>query len=99
MPVYFAHIPAGTSLANVIHFGLNVRSKEMTLLDYMSPTQNLECYNSVTPPRVPLENITISDMHLFNSLNDLLADPKDVEKLKAALKGRPYAIHCIMRFV
>lgn len=90
MPVYFAHIPAGTSLANVVHFGLNVRSKQFTLLDYMSAQQNLECYNSVTPPRVPLENITINDLHLLNSLNDLLADPRDIEKLKESLKGRPY---------
>lgn len=90
MPVYFNHIPAGTSLANLIHFGLNVRSKQMTLLDYMSPEQNLECWNSVTPPRVPLENITVNDLHLFNSLNDLLADPKDVDRLKAALKGRQF---------
>ena len=88
LPVFFNHLPAGTSLPNIAHFGQGIRSKQMTLLDYLDAQQNLECYNSVRPPRVPLENITESDLFLFNSLNDLMGDPKDVKKLKAALKGR-----------
>ena len=88
MPVYFNHMPAGTSLANIIHFGLNNRNKNFEMLDYMSPEQNMECYNSLTPPRIPLENLNITDMYLFHSMADLLADPKDVEKLKKALKGK-----------
>ena len=53
----------------------------------MDPEINMECYNTVAPPRVPLENIIQSDMYLFSAQNDLMADPKDVDKLKAALKG------------
>lgn len=87
MPVFFNHVPAGTSVPNLVHFGQGLRSEEMILLDYMSPEQNLECYHTRTPPRVPLENIIESDIHLVNAQNDLLGDPKDVAKLKEALKG------------
>ena len=87
MPTFFNHVPAGTSLPNFVHFGQGLRSEQMNLLDYMTPEQNKECYHSQAPPRVPLENIIESDLYLVNALNDLLADPKDVEKLKSALKG------------
>ena len=87
MQVFFANFPEGTSLPNFVHYGLNERSKEMILLDYMDSDTNMLCYNQTTPPVVPLEKITHEDMHLFNSQNDLLADPIDVERLKKALKG------------
>lgn len=54
----------------------------------MNPETNQECYNQTSPPKVPLENITLRDVYLFSSQNDLLADPDDVERLKKALKGR-----------
>ena len=86
MPVFFNHVPAGTSLPNFVHYGQGLRSEQMILLDYMSEEQNTECYASAKPPRVPLENIIESDMYLVNALNDLLGDPKDVAKLKASFR-------------
>lgn len=59
----------------------------MIMLDYLDSETNMLCYNQTTPPVVPLENITLNDIHLFSSQNDLMADPVDVEKLKNALKG------------
>ena len=60
----------------------------------MSPSHNQECYNSLTPPRIPFENINITDLYLFNAENDLLADPKDVQLLKDALKGELQSGSC-----
>ena len=77
----------GTSLPNFVHFLLNVRSNEFNTLDYLDQDTNLLCYNQTTPLTVPLEKITLEDMHLINSESDTMADPKDVERLKKALKG------------
>lgn len=113
MPVYFNHLPAGTSfifeflffdlihqcsyqmvlhftgtsLANVVHFGLNVRSKRPQMLDYMIPSQNQECYNSVEPPEISLDHLNMTDVHLISAFNDLLADRVDVDLLKKSLKN------------
>jgi len=86
MPVYFNHFPAGTSLPNLVHYGLNFKSKKAQMLDYMYPTNNMLCYGSLTPPEIPFENINVTDLYLLNSLDDLLADLKDVERLKNKLK-------------
>ena len=57
------------------------------MLDYMSDEQNLECYYSPTPPLVPVENINVTELLLFHSEDDLLADDEDVERLKRTLRG------------
>ena len=53
----------------------------------MSDEQNMECYNSPTPPQVPVENINVTDLFLIHSDDDLLADTEDVERLKRMLRG------------
>ena len=58
------------------------------MFDYKSDKHNLECYNSVKPVEVQIENINIKDLYLFSSFSDLLADRKDVERLKQNLKGK-----------
>ena len=90
LQVIVANYPKGTSAPNLVHYGLNVRSPKFEFLDYMDSDTNMLCYNQTTPPIVPLEKITLEDIHLFNSENDALADPEDVERLKNALKGCGY---------
>ena len=58
------------------------------MLDYMSTSQNIECYGNPVPPQVPVENINIPDLFLFHSDDDLLADTEDVERLKRTLRGK-----------
>lgn len=58
------------------------------MLDYMSERTNIECYDSIRPPKIPLEKINIEDLYLINAQNDLLADMKDVQRLKKSLKGK-----------
>lgn len=88
LPVYVNHLPASSSISNFIHFGQNVKTKRFQMLDYMDDEQNMECYNSILPPQIPVERIRMNDLFLFHSLNDRLADPKDVEHLKKNLKGK-----------
>lgn len=87
LQVYYNHIPASTSTSNIAHLALNRRNQRVELLDYIYETQNIECYNSVKPPLIPLENIKMEDLYLFNSLNDIFSTPEDVEKLKKTLRG------------
>ncbi|XP_067129900.1 gastric triacylglycerol lipase-like [Centruroides vittatus] len=75
--VYFSHFPAGTSTKNIIHYGQMVNSKELQKFDY-GPLGNLEKYKQVQPPKYDLTKIK-TPIALFWSLDDLLADTKDVD--------------------
>lgn len=48
---------------------------------------NLECYHSLTPPQVHVENINVTDLFLIYSDDDLLSDDEDVERLKETLRS------------
>lgn len=86
--MYFKNLPAGTSLANIVHLTSNRKNERVELLDYSDDQHNLDCYRSSQPPLVPLESIRIEDMYLLNALNDLLTTPSDVEQLKQRLTGK-----------
>ncbi|KAI1282151.1 Lipase 3 [Halotydeus destructor] len=47
---------------------------------------NLKRYSQLHPPEYMLENITNKYIALFRAKNDWLADPQDVEFLKARLQ-------------
>ncbi|XP_067129976.1 gastric triacylglycerol lipase-like [Centruroides vittatus] len=78
--VYFSHFPAGTSTKNYIHYGQMVNSKELQKFDY-GPLGNLKKYKQIQPPKYNIPNIE-TPIALFWSLNDLLADPEDVDILR-----------------
>lgn len=48
------------------------------------PDQNHQIYNSSTAPEYDLQSVT-SPIHLYSASEDLLVDPKDVEKLRTLL--------------
>lgn len=52
--------------------------------DY-GPKKNLEVYNSTEPPKYKFENMPTHNLVLFSGLNDYLADPIDVQKLRNLL--------------
>lgn len=103
LPVYFAHTPSGTSNWAVVHFLQLVNSKRFAKMDYgkaenlkrygqvlsaistHSPAYQPIC--QVNPPDYPLENINTKDIAFLYGAEDWLADPKDVCRLRAALKG------------
>jgi len=86
LPVYFAHIPAGTSIQNVIHFGQNVKYGRFAKFDWGSSV-NMRLYNSTKPPIYPLHRINNPHIVLMHSLNDALADPSDIAYLRSQLRG------------
>lgn len=58
------------------------------MLDHFNEKINLECYDSIKPPKIPLENINMnSSILMINAMNDNLANLKDVAKLQQRLKG------------
>lgn len=51
--------------------------------------ENLKIYNSASPPEYNLQSVT-SPVHLYSAAEDLLVDPRDVEKLKTLLPNVKY---------
>lgn len=84
-PVYVSHTPSGTSWLNIVHFAQMINSRKMTFYDYGSEG-NKHKYGSKYPPEYNLESITNKNIALLSSLNDWLADPKDVNILRQKLK-------------
>lgn len=46
-PVYLAHVPAGTSTQNILHWAQMVRSGQLQEYDYGSKKTNVEHYGQV----------------------------------------------------
>ena len=80
------HTPAGTSTWDVAHWAQNLRDKKFQRFDY-GKDENQKIYGQDTPPLYPLESIKSQKIALMYSLNDWLADPYDVQRLKQQLKG------------
>ena len=85
VPVYISGLPAVTSSKNIIHFKQNVKTGIFQKYDY-GYFGNLKRYKSLHPPKYQLEKITNQDIALFSSLNDWLATPANVDRIRGALK-------------
>ncbi|XP_023235801.1 gastric triacylglycerol lipase-like isoform X2 [Centruroides sculpturatus] len=81
LDVYFSHFPAGTSTKNFIHVLQLVNWKNFQKFDY-GPLENLKRYKQ--PPKYDCNKIK-TPIAIFWSLNDLLANPKDVDILRNCL--------------
>ncbi|XP_033210201.1 lipase 3-like [Belonocnema kinseyi] len=81
---FLKYEPAGGSNKQLLHYALGTYNPgTFRLFDY-GPVRNLQLYNSITPPDYPLENVNFP-FAIYHGLNDLLADPKDVDLLKGRL--------------
>ncbi|XP_023230279.1 gastric triacylglycerol lipase-like [Centruroides sculpturatus] len=81
--VYFSHFPAGTSTKNFIHYLQLVNSKKFQKFDY-GLLENLKKYRQLQPPKYDCNKIK-TPIAIFWSLNDLLANPKDMDILRNCL--------------
>ncbi|KAJ6646747.1 Lipase 3 [Pseudolycoriella hygida] len=90
LPVIMGHTPAGASTNQMIHYGQEIRSSQFRQFDY--GLFNLIHHGSFTPPKYNLANVR-APVSLYYSLNDLLSEPVDVEKLWQSL-GNP--VHKIL---
>ena len=100
LPIYVEYAPSGTSVKNVAHWAQLIRksAEERAFLfrryDYGSvcvstggaPRNcNMKMYGMVTPPSFNLSALTDVPLAIFSGVQDILADPVDVERLLEAL--------------
>lgn len=75
-----------TSLKNVLHFLQSFNFDQIHEYDY-GPVKNVQFYGSINPPAFPYENVPTYNLVLLSGLNDFLAPPKNVQKLRNILRG------------
>lgn len=83
LPVINGHSPAGASSMQMIHFGQVIRSMLFRRYDFGS-IGNMQEYGQLLPPLYWLSRVT-APVHMYNSFNDWLAPPEDVELLAWSL--------------
>lgn len=88
LPVYLSHLPAGTSVQNMIHYCQTINSNKFQKFDY-GREGNLDHYGQSTPPEYSVANFTMP-VAIFVGGNDSLATPLDVLKLVSELPSVQY---------
>lgn len=88
---YLSHMPSGTSVKNIAHWGQEVRSGKFAHFDHGLLANQLR-YNKTQPPIYDLAKIRSKSLALFVADNDWLASPKDVARLLADLKVEPFRV-------
>ncbi|VDK71573.1 unnamed protein product [Litomosoides sigmodontis] len=78
IPVYMSHVPAGTSMANVLHWAQLVNSHRTQMYDYGSESKNFKRYNQKTPPLYDLSLVN-APVYLYWSDQDWLANKRDIQ--------------------
>lgn len=91
---YLDHMPSGTSVKNIAHYGQEVLSGRFAKFDHGLLTNQVK-YNQREPPDYKLSNIRSKSIVLFVADNDWLASPPDVARLRADLGTKPYAVYNI----
>lgn len=93
IPVYLAHIPAGTSVQNIIHFAQMVTYNDTRKYRFGSDEENIAAYGSVIPPTYDLTGIKVP-VALYWGTEDWFADTDDVlsivPKLKTLVKTKEF---------
>jgi lysosomal acid lipase/cholesteryl ester hydrolase len=91
---YAGHMPSGTSVKNIAHWGQMVLSGRFAHFDHGILGNQAE-YGQMRAPDYQLAKIRSKSLVLFTADNDWLASPKDVAKLRAELRVAPLAVHNI----
>ncbi|KAJ6640032.1 Lipase 3 [Pseudolycoriella hygida] len=86
LPVILGHTPAGASTDQLVHYAQGIRSGNFRRFSFGAIT-NLIRYGSINAPRYNLSNIR-APLTLYYSLNDWLADPRDVRELFNGISSR-----------
>eukprot|EP01100_Stratorugosa_tubuloviscum_P003461 TRINITY_DN1844_c2_g1_i1.p1 TRINITY_DN1844_c2_g1~~TRINITY_DN1844_c2_g1_i1.p1 ORF type:complete len:409 (-),score=178.22 TRINITY_DN1844_c2_g1_i1:95-1321(-) len=82
-PVYVSLDPAGTSTVNMAHYSQGVRTDKYCMYDY-GAHENEQKYGQRDPPNYHLGDVKVP-VAIFTGGKDVLADPKDVSRLKSEL--------------
>lgn len=78
------HIPEGTSVLNVLHFGQMIVSGEFRSFNF-GPRENLRRYGTTVNPFYPIRNIRSPDIAFIQGSTDTLATVKNVAITKSML--------------
>jgi pimeloyl-ACP methyl ester carboxylesterase len=89
LPIYAAHVPAGTSTLNMLHYRQTLRRNDFSAYDYGSATLNEQHYNQPTPPPYNMTEIVTPPISIFAGTTDSMADPEDVAHLLSVLGKAP----------
>lgn len=95
---YLKHMPSGTSVKNIAHYGQEVISGRFAHFDH-GILGNQMAYGQTRAPDYDLSKIRSKSMVLFVAENDWLASPKDVARLRNALTVEPYRVYNMTEFV
>ncbi|XP_015789221.1 lipase 3 [Tetranychus urticae] len=74
------------SFKNALHAIQSFKYDQIREFDY-GPKKNLELYGSTKPPKYPFENVPTYNLVLISGLNDYLAPPVNIQKLRNILQG------------
>lgn len=83
LPVIYAHLPAGASTKQLVHYGQEIVSGEFQKFDYGSE-KNMRMYHSKVPPKYHVERVT-SPVALFYSMQDWFSNTTDINILRKIL--------------
>ncbi|XP_059047195.1 lipase 3-like [Achroia grisella] len=83
LPVIYSHYPSGAATKQFLHYAQDIQSGIFRRYDY-GPKLNLEKYNSIQPPRYPVERIT-AKVAIAYSDNDVITTKPDLEILVSKL--------------
>lgn len=79
LPVLLSHLPAGTSMKNLVHFAQIILQQRFQKFDN-GPSKNRLLYGQDKPPEYNLSRV-MAPVAIFWSLNDWLAHPDDIKTL------------------
>ena len=77
--VFLTDEPSGTSTMNILHAIQMIRSGKMQKYNYENVIQNVMYYGRFSPPEYDIGKIN-TDVHLFWSPSDWIANGKDIEE-------------------
>ncbi|VDK19416.1 unnamed protein product [Anisakis simplex] len=89
IPVYMTHLPAGTSLANLVHWAQMVNAKRVQKYDLGSEEKNMMRYGTPTPPAYNLSLVN-APVYLYWSDADWLTDKRDIQDGLLAVIPKEY---------
>ena len=88
---FLSHMPSGTSVKNIAHWGQAVLSNRFAHYDHGLLANQIK-YNQAKPPEYDLGEVRSRSLVLFTAENDWLASPKDVARLRAELGVKPMRV-------
>lgn len=83
-PIVAHHIPEGTSVLNVLHFGQMIESGQFRSFDF-GPKENLRRYGSRENPFYPIKNILSPDIAFIVGRTDTLSTMSNVAITRSML--------------